>query len=107
MFDIYPIGVYSITMKSNNQTSLKQQTARRLRIIQGQINGLLKMVENDEYCIDVLNQSLAVQSSLKSVDALILEHHLQTHVAKQFLTQPEKAIKELLKIFKHSANRRL
>ncbi|NOY14586.1 MAG: metal-sensitive transcriptional regulator, partial [bacterium] len=80
--------------------------ARRLKIIKGQITGLIKLIENDEYCVDILNQSLAIQNSLRSVDALILEHHLRTHVADQFSNKPEQAIKELLKVFKHSSNRR-
>ena len=80
--------------------SVKQQAKRRVNILKGQLDGLLKMIENDEYCIDILNQSLAIQNSLKSLDALILKRHLQTHVAEQFQSNKNRAVKELLKLFK-------
>jgi DNA-binding FrmR family transcriptional regulator len=76
---------------------------RRINIIKGQLDGLLRMIENDEYCIDLLTQSTAVQQSLKSLDAIILERHLHRHVADQFIHQKELAIKELLKVFKQSS----
>jgi len=81
---------------------ITQKALKRIKVIQGQLNGLAKLIEQDEYCIDILNQSLAIQNSLKSLDALILERHLKTHVAKQFQTHPQQAIKELLKVFKRS-----
>lgn len=84
-------------MKRNDVAS---QAKRRINIIKGQLDGLMKMIEKDEYCVDLLNQSLAVQNSLKSLDTLILERHLRTHVSDQFKNEREKAIKELLKVFK-------
>lgn len=79
---------------------IKVQSNRRINIIKGQLDGLNKMIAEDEYCTDILDQSLAIQNSLKSLDSLILERHLKTHVANQFRNQKEKAIKELLKVFK-------
>lgn len=77
--------------------------ARRLKIIEGQIRGLAKMIEQDKYCIDVLTQSLAIQRSLGSVNKLILENHLKTCVKDQFSsTDPalqQKAIDELLNLY--------
>ncbi len=84
-------------MKINNT---KNQARRRINIIKGQLDGLMRMIEEDEYCIDLLNQSLAIQNSLKSLDGLILERHLRIHVADQFKNKKEKAIEELLKVFK-------
>lgn len=43
------------------------------------------MIIEDKYYIDVLNQSLAIQNSLKSLDALILKRHVETYVAEQFI----------------------
>ena len=85
-------------MKSSDE--IKKQAKRRINIIKGQLDGLYKMIEEDKYCTDVLDQSLAIQNSLKSLDVLILERHLKTHVAGQFKNQKEKAVKELLIIFK-------
>lgn len=78
---------------------VKSKAQKRINIIKGQLDGLLKMIEQDQYCIDVLNQSLAIQNSIKSLDSVILEKHLKTHVSEQFIKEKEKAVKELLKLF--------
>lgn len=83
-----------------------EQIRRRINIIRGQVEGLRKMIEKDGYCIDLLGQSRAIQNSLKSLDAVILERHLHAHVAQQFRTEKEKAIEELLKVFKQSSKNR-
>jgi len=86
-------------MKSHYEDQ-KEHAKKRLNIIKGQLEGLQKMIEEDKYCIDLLNQSLAIQNSLKSLDALLFERHLKTHVAEQFHHEPEKANEELVKLFK-------
>lgn len=78
---------------------VKSKAQKRINIIKGQLDGLLKMIEQDQYCIDVLNQSLAIQNSIKSLDSIILEKHLKTHVSEQFIKEKEKAVEELLKLF--------
>jgi len=78
----------------------KKQAEKRINIIKGQLDGLYRMIESDEYCTDVLDLSLAIQNSLKSLDGLILEKHLRTHVVDQFKTDKERAVKELLKVYK-------
>lgn len=88
-------------MKGCIKPEYKKRLIHRLKIIEGQIRGLEKAVANEEYCLEILNQSSAVQESLKSFDALMLENHLRTHVTGQFKSQDiEKAVKELLKIYK-------
>ncbi len=86
-------------MKSHYEDA-KVKSQKRLNIIKGQLEGLSKMIDADEYCIDVLNQSLAIQNSLKSLDAVLFERHLDTHVGHQFHKEPEKATKELVTLFK-------
>jgi len=86
-------------MKSHYE-NVKEHAKKRINIIKGQLDGLTRMIEKDEYCIDLLNQSLAIQNSIKSLDALLFERHLKTHVAHQFNKEEEKATKELLKLFK-------
>lgn len=86
-------------MKSHYDDS-KENAQKRLNIIKGQLDGLSKMIENDEYCIDLLNQSLAIQNSLKSLDAVLFERHISTHVGHQFHEEPEKATEELVALFK-------
>ncbi len=97
--DKYPLGVlYIAYMKSTK--SVKRSAEKRINIIRGQLDGLLKMIEEDKYCIDLLNQSLAIQNSLKSLDGLIFERHLKTHVIDQLQNEKDKATGELLKLFK-------
>lgn len=80
----------------------KKETLRRLRIIEGHLKKVIKMTEEDRYCIDVLQQSLAVQNALKEVDSLILDYHLHTCLRTAFEKgkKREKAIKELLELFR-------
>ncbi len=78
----------------------KTAAKKRLNIIKGQIEGLERMIEKDEYCIDLLNQSLAIQNSLKSLDSVLFERHLKTHVEHQFKSDDPKAVSELVNLFK-------
>lgn len=55
----------------------KPKVRQRLRRIQGQVAGLLKMVEEDRYCVDVLTQVAAVRSALDSVGILLLTDHIE------------------------------
>lgn len=79
---------------------VKGEAQKRINIIKGQLDGLLKMIAEDKYCIDLLNQSLAIQNSIKSLDALLFERHLKTHVTDQFQKERDKALTELLKLFR-------
>ena len=88
-------------MKGHIQKDFKKRAVHRLKIIKGQINGIQRMVENEEYCINVLNQSLAIQESLKSFNSLLLQNHLKIHLAEQLKGKTsDKAIQEMLKLYK-------
>ncbi len=86
-------------MKSH-YADVKVHAQKRINIIKGQLDGLQKMIEADEYCIDLLNQSLAIQNSLRSLDSVLFERHLKTHVSEQFKNEQERAVTELVKLFK-------
>ena len=88
-------------MKSHYD-DVKVAAQKRINIIKGQLDGLAKMIENNEYCIDLLNQSLAIQNSLKSLDSVLLERHLETHVVHQMKDEKEKAVEELVTLFKRN-----
>ena len=61
------------------------------------------MVGEEKYCIDIITQSSAIKEALSSVENLILENHLSTHVVEQMKEGKEKqATKEILKIYKLS-----
>ncbi|MDX3661397.1 metal-sensitive transcriptional regulator [Streptomyces sp. ID05-26A] len=59
---------------------------RRLRRIEGQVRGLQRMIENDEYCIDVLTQISAATRALQAVSLGLLEEHLK-HCVSQAMTE--------------------
>lgn len=81
--------------------SIKKKALHRARIIEGQIKAIVKTIESEDYCIELLTQSLSIQNSLKSLDALLLENHLLSHVVHQMKQKKfeGKARKELIKIF--------
>jgi len=80
---------------------LKKRAIHRAKIIRGQLDGLIKAIEKETYCPDLLEQSLSIQRSIKSLDSFLLENHLRTHVKHQMrsLSDEEKAIKELIKVY--------
>lgn len=72
-----------------------------MQIIQGQLKGLAKMVEEEKYCVDIITQSSAIKEALSGVEDLILENHLSTHVLQQIKGGKEqKAVAEILKVYK-------
>lgn len=79
----------------------KGKVLRRLKLLEGQVRGLQKMVENDTYCIDVITQTSAVKQGLSNVEDLLLENHLGGCILKQVTAgQNEKAKQEILKVYK-------
>ena len=82
---------------------IKKRATHRSKIIEGQFKGLQKMVDSEAYCMDILTQSLAIQKSLASLNKLILENHLRTHVTDMMETgdekQKEQAVEELLNLY--------
>ena len=60
----------------------KENYAKRLRRIEGQVRGIAKMIDEDKYCIDVLTQISAVNSALQSVALGVLEEHLSHCVTR-------------------------
>jgi CsoR family transcriptional regulator, copper-sensing transcriptional repressor len=77
-----------------------QRVLHRLKIARGHLDKVITMVENDEYCIDILTQSKAVRSALSNSDALLLEHHLSHCVVDHVKNgQSKEAIDEVMKIF--------
>ena len=79
----------------------KAKIVRRLKLIEGQLRGLQKMVQNDTYCIDVITQTSAVKQALSNVEDLLLENHLGHCVIHQVQSgQTEKAREEIIKVYK-------
>lgn len=62
----------------------KESIVRLLRTARGQMDGVLKMVEEDRYCMDISNQLLAIQSVLKKANKEILHAHMNSCVKQAF-----------------------
>ncbi|XVS61953.1 metal-sensitive transcriptional regulator [Actinosynnema sp. CA-299493] len=67
-------------------TANKDAVLKRLRRVEGQVRGLQRMVESDEYCIDVLTQIAAATKALQAVSLNLLDEHLK-HCVADALTQ--------------------
>lgn len=85
------------------RSDIKQRALHRTKILEGQMRGVQKMIENEDYCMDILTQSLAIQKSISSLNKLILENHVRTHIAENLSSDSdkdqEKAIQELLGLY--------
>lgn len=79
----------------------------RLRTIEGHIKGISRMVENGEYCIDIIRQIQAVQSALNKVSSVILDDHLNscviTAIRGEDVEDRERVLQEISEIFAQSA----
>lgn len=84
-----------------------QNTLRRLKTIEGHLKGVIRMVEEDAYCIDVIRQIQAVDAALNKVSTQILENHLNSCVITAINgddpEEREKVIKEITEVFEMSA----
>jgi len=81
--------------------SKKFSLIRRLKLIEGQVRGLQKMIQNNTYCIDIITQTSAVKQGLSNVEDLLLENHLGGCILRQVKTgQIQKAQTEILKVYK-------
>ena len=76
----------------------------RLKIARGHLDKVISMLENGEYCIDVLTQSQAVQAQLREVDVIVLQKHLTECVADAMSRgKKTEAIEEVVKVFRRAA----
>jgi DNA-binding FrmR family transcriptional regulator len=79
----------------------KQKLKRRLKLIEGQIRGLQKMVDEDRYCIDIITQTSAVKQGLSNIEDLLLEGHLGHCVVNQIKSgKTNKAVEEIVKVYR-------
>jgi len=80
----------------------KNNLLHRLKIARGHLDKVISMVDTNEYCLHITQQSQAVQSALQKVDELVLENHLKTCVKDAIITDKnvEEKVKEILEVFK-------
>ena len=79
----------------------QERILHRLKIAKGHLEKVMQMVEDQTYCIDILHQMQAVESSLKETGNVLLENHLKTCVADAMNQgKKDKAIAEVMEVFK-------
>jgi DNA-binding FrmR family transcriptional regulator len=83
---------------------MKHENAyKRLKTVEGHIRGIERMLEQEEYCIDVIHQIQAVQSALNKISTMILEEHLNscliTAVRGEDPAERERVLREIADVF--------
>lgn len=78
-----------------------ERITHRLKIARGHLDRVIKMMEDDAYCIDVMHQMQAVESGLKETGNLLLENHLKCCVADAIKEgKADESISEIMQVFK-------
>lgn len=80
-----------------------EEALKRLKTAEGHLGGVIRMVEQDAYCIDVIRQIQAVQAALNKVSGAILENHLNscvtTAIRGENPSERERVLKEITDVF--------
>lgn len=77
---------------------------KRFRIIEGHLRKITEMVEDGAYCVDILQQTIAVKNAIKSAESVLLDNHLHSCVIRDVKKGKNKAVNELLVLFKKINN---
>jgi DNA-binding FrmR family transcriptional regulator len=88
--------------------SIKIRLVHRTKILEGSVRAIGKMIDDEKYCLDIINQSNAIQKSLSSLNKLLLENHIRTHLKHQLASRDkreiEKAVEEMVKLYELNAS---
>jgi CsoR family transcriptional regulator, copper-sensing transcriptional repressor len=97
MYPIPPGGIGGRRRMKN------EETLKRLKIIAGHMGGVIRMVEEEAYCIDIIRQVQAVQAALNKVSAGILQDHLNscvtTAIRGENPLERERVMREITDVF--------
>ena len=78
----------------------KKEALRRLQYVQGHLEGIERMVEQDKYCVDILKQLFAVRKALEKMESVLIEGHLQSCLAEGMQAgKHEQTVKELVELY--------
>jgi DNA-binding FrmR family transcriptional regulator len=81
----------------------RRDVSNRLKSVAGHVNGIVKMIEDDRYCIDVIKQIQAIQAALNRTSEVILANHLDTCVTTAMrgddADERERVMTEVLQVF--------
>ncbi|NIO85796.1 MAG: metal-sensing transcriptional repressor [Candidatus Aminicenantes bacterium] len=82
--------------KAHHSQKLKQDLVSRLNRIEGQVRGISRMIDEDVYCDEVLNQIRSVDAALNGVKMVLLEAHMKSCVVEQIEQKKYDVVDELL-----------
>ncbi|MBN1202122.1 MAG: metal-sensitive transcriptional regulator [Anaerolineae bacterium] len=86
--------------------STRTETIHRLKSVAGHINGIIRMLEEERYCIDVITQIQAAQTALSRASENILDAHLRTCVTDAIQNddadERERVLAEVMQVFRHT-----
>jgi len=87
--------------------AVKKDSLTRLRRIEGQVRGIMKMVEDEKYCIDIIHQITAAEKALSGVASIVMKRHVESCVSAAILQgKGQKMIDELIDAVFKVSNRK-
>ena len=95
-----------MVQKKTDMTTERNRALHSLKIARGQIDGIIHMIDEGRYCIDVADQLLAVQSLIKKAELAVLQGHM-SHCVREACLQhdPDEKLEELNKIMAKLINK--
>ncbi len=82
------------------RAATKKNALKRLSYIEGHLQGIRRMVEEEKYCVDILKQTFAVRRAIEKLDSIILEGHLHTCVASGIRDgREDEVVGELMELY--------
>jgi len=82
------------------QDTVRIEVLKRLRFVEGHLEGVRRMIDKDEYCVDILKQTHAVRKAIEKVEAIMLEGHLRTCVVEGLRDgRQDQVVSELMDLY--------
>ena len=91
-------------MEKNEKCFNKDDILKRLKRVEGQVRGIIRMVEEEKGCIDIITQVTAAKSALNMAGSLILKKYCKDCICTAVENKENAAIEELLQIIEKSYN---
>ena len=82
------------------QDTVRIEVLKRLRFVEGHLEGVRRMIDKDEYCVDILKQTHAVRKAIEKIEAIMLEGHLRTCVVEGMRDgRQDQVVSELMDLY--------
>lgn len=94
-----------MTQKAKSYAVKKDDLLQRLNRIEGQIRGVSRMIEDDRYCVEVLQQIASMQSAADAVAMILLEDHVKGCVAEGLRSGTEERVEEVVGVIREYLKR--